>query len=647
MSGPGAADEAGSGAGKGGGRRKGPRAGARNVAATPAGTRTAGAPTGGTVWPGFWLPAPLRERFIGPDTGWQEATFARGLLCGAECPTDAPGAVMVRWPAFTPAEWAAIVAGLRAAREKAPRGPEYWVRLQAALNAAAGTLADHAAPQTQALITALSGFTGYSTGMMAAALGSLGRWGLDKMAPALRYQPDKVCCARWHEVPGLPGRVRFFPSKSLDKAAGWVPVAWEMPLYGADIRPGTVVGLATDNIPGSALTMAILALVTTLRGEAPLPRQEPPPAVLLCNSTREPILTPFILSAVEEVDPELISMVAAGIWDDGDAPLHRSLLSEADLVIAAGDDDSGPALSLRAASLPKAPRVHQHGRGVSFTVISREVLEAEATMDAQGWAPPGDTELMDIVALLAGLDSAFWDQEACLSSRMHFVEKGGPADDFPAEYARRLTKRLRQIDEVIPRGAWPVSSLHGPFDRYKAIEGADRWGTGLQVMSDYDDPFVVVLDARTGKGSRLDRNSFASMVDDCRTRVVIVRPVDDVMEVPWRYLSVLPPRALQSLSVAFGRQGQGVTKQFLDFATACGRQGVTAIRPVGRGAFPQLAYSWDGLLPLDLVGTRPSGHFCTIESEAPFDDMMAAYRDALALLAKLPTAGRRGAAGPR
>ncbi len=131
------------------------------------------------------------------------------------------------------------------------------------------------------------------------------------------------------------------------------------------------------------------------------------------------------------------------------------------------------------------------------------------------------------------------------------------------------------------------------------------------------------------------------MLDGCRTRVVIVRPVDDVMEVPWRYLDLLPRDSLQSLGVAFGRQGQGVTKEFLDFATACGRQGVTAIRPVGRGAFPRLAYSWDGLLPLDLVGTRPSGHFCTIECDSPFDDMMAAYRDVLARLAKLPAAGGR------
>jgi hypothetical protein len=64
----------------------------------------------------------------------------------------------------------------------------------------------------------------------------------------------------------------------------------------------------------------------------------------------------------------------------------------------------------------------------------------------------------------------------------------------------------------------------------------------------------------------------------------------------------------------------------LQFAEACGARGVTAIRTVGRGAFPQLAYSWDGLIPLDLVRQRPPGWFTTIEFEAPYDEMLATYR---------------------
>ena len=58
----------------------------------------------------------------------------------------------------------------------------------------------------------------------------------------------------------------------------------------------------------------------------------------------------------------------------------------------------------------------------------------------------------------------------------------------------------------------------------------------------------------------------------------------------------------------------------------CGACGVTAIRTIGRGAFPQLAYSWDGFLPLDLVRQRPSGHFTTIEFDTPFEQILETYQ---------------------
>jgi hypothetical protein len=610
------------------------------------------APTPAVTWPGFWLPAALRARLITADTSWREVRYARGRECGTDCAGDEAGAVAARWPLFGEAEWTELVSGLRAARARAPRGPEYWRRLEIALGMVARRLADPDDSCHQALLQTVPGYTGYSAGMIAAAFGAAGppdaddRWNLGQMVSALRYQPDKACSARWRTIPGLPGRVRFFPSKPFDKAAGWIPVAWEMPLYGAEARPGVVLAYAAGNVPGNALTMLVRALASTLRGEAPLPRPEPPPAVLVRNSIEEPLLTPLALSAIEEVDPELVSMVAVLVWDHCDDRLQGQLLSEADLVVAATGDDVIADLSRQMGSLRQNPRFHAHGGKVSFSVLGREVLELQSTMYDQGWASPESTEIIDIVALLAGLDSALWDQNSALSSRVHFVERSGPADDLPAEYARRLTTRLRQIAKVIPRGAWPAHRLHDLFDRYKAMEGSDRWGTGLKVMSDYDDPFVVVLDDRAGKDSHLDPSAFASWVDECQTRVIVVRPVDDVMDVPWRYLRMLPRQSLQSLSVAVGRPGEGLSRQFLRFARACGRRGVTSIRMVGGGAFPRPAYSWDGLLPLDSVGRRPAGYFTTIEFDSPFEEMLETYRARLHRLAQIPVAGEGGPGGP-
>ena len=47
-------------------------------------------------------------------------------------------------------------------------------------------------------------------------------------------------------------------------------------------------------------------------------------------------------------------------------------------------------------------------------------LEKETSLFALSLTP-----LIDVVTLLAALDSVFWDQYGCLSSRIHFVEAAG------------------------------------------------------------------------------------------------------------------------------------------------------------------------------------------------------------------------------
>jgi hypothetical protein len=147
----------------------------------------------------------------------------------------------------------------------------------------------------------------------------------------------------------------------------------------------------------------------------------------------------------------------------------------------------------------------------------------------------------------------------------------------------------------------------------------------VRVFSGYDDEFVVVLDGRA-----LDPEAFYRQVNDCQGRVIVVRPVADLMEIPEGYLRTLPAHNLQSLSVALGAPGEGLSEPALKFAEACGARGVTAIRCVGRGAFPQLAYSWDGLIPLDLVHRRPAGYFTTIEFDHPYEQILETYHLLLA-----------------
>jgi len=589
---------------------------------------------------GFWLPANLRQQVLSPETEYQTLAFDRGRPAA---PGD-PGAVTARWPVLDVAAWGWLLAGLRANRQRIDaHGPAFWQRFRAALEPVARRFADPGDPLHAQALAALPGYTGYSEGMIRASVasltGGLAMWNLDPFPAAFRLEPAAV--DGWQPMPGLPGLLRFYPAgeaaegglrtragrwlRALGRNAGATPPPVFAP---RDQWPplDLVAGFGAGNVPGTALMIAFLALATSLAGGAP-------PVVVIRNSRREPLLTPLLLGALEEVDPDLVATVAVLVWEHDDAAAARELLPEAGaanavVLAAAGDraiaEIEAAVYRAQPASGERPPaRFHAHGHKVSFGAIAREVLVRGQEVDG--------VDLVDVVTLLAALDAAFWDQHGCLSTRVLFVEEG-PADSHytAAEVAARLAQKLALLAGVLPRGAWPRRHLHDLFDHYKLLEsgrGRSAYSSAgqVQVLTGYDDEFLVVVDAREALG----RTGFAEVVNGCQGRAVVVRPVADLMDVPRRYLSQLPAGHLQSLSVAAGIGHVSDSERFLAFAGACGARGVTAIRTVGRGAFPQLAYSWDGLIPLDLVAPRlseaTSGRFTTIEFDDPYAQMLETY----------------------
>lgn len=581
-----------------------------------------GTPVG--ALPGFWLPRSVREQLLTPEIAWESVAFSEGRECGKECAADDPDAVAVSWPRLSAAEWGRALDILSRNRARAPRGPELWSRLQSALHSVAVRQTRGNASGYHAVLSALSSYTGYSPQMIGVALHSRALWQVDDMAKAFQFRPTWEAARQWAPLAGLPGLLRFYPSGRLASARHRYALGAKAPLFGSERPPETVVGFAAGNVPGAALLIVLLALATAISGGGS-------PAVLVRNSRREPIFSPLVLSMLEEEDEDLVSSVALLIWDYDDLQLQRVVLSGADLVVAAAGDDTIGRISKDIALCGGAARFHAHGHKVSFTTIGKKYLTG--SREQLGISGIDDLEG---VALLAALDTAMWDQNGCLSSRVHFVERGGAPDDEPQAYAEALTRRMRMLAAGLPRGRWPRNRLHDSFDSYKAMES---WGP-IRVLSDYDDDFVVILDGRHPAADESGARAFAAQVNDCQGRVVVVRLVDDLLEVPELYLRHLPRGMLQSMSVAIGISDQPPNRRFLEFASACGREGVTAIRSAGRAAFPQLAYSWDGYLPLDLVRRRPAGHFTTIEFDDCAESMRSTYQE-LDKLLRPPRPGER------
>ncbi|MFM8322992.1 MAG: acyl-CoA reductase [Chloroflexota bacterium] len=560
-------------------------------------------------FPGYWLPKAIEQALITPQTVFTRRRFAGGRPADGES-----GAVSACWPVFSAGEWTRLLDMLQEQRRSAPSGMAYWERFNRALPAAGALLADPHGPYYQAGMAALPGYTGYSQAMIRAALHAPANFALPGTLPAFSSEAPaggaagKLEAHGWRAIPGQPGYIYFHAASAMHRAAALlentIPGLARSMLFSPPNLPELVVGYGSGNVPGAALLVTLLAWGSSLLGGGM-------PAVLARNSRREPLFTPLVLRAIEQVDPGLACATAVLTWDYEDAALQARVLEQADLVVAAASDETIRQLqgqvdaAQRSRSRRRPPlRLHAHGHKVSFAAIGRDVLE-------RGGRLPGGRLLLPAVALLAGLDSAFWDQFGCLSARVHFVEEGGAGQHTPAEYAAALAGQLARLAERLPRGAWPRRQLQDRFDRFKALEA----GGQVQVFSRYEDEFVVALDRRT-----LDGEAFRQLVNDCQGRTVIVRPVAALDQIPG-LLRLIPPANLQSLSVALGRPGQAVDRALLRFARACADCGVTAIRSAGRGAFPQPAYSWDGYIPLDLLCERPAGRFSTIEFDAPFDQL--------------------------
>jgi hypothetical protein len=78
--------------------------------------------------------------------------------------------------------------------------------------------------------------------------------------------------------------------------------------------------------------------------------------------------------------------------------------------------------------------------------------------------------------------------------------------------------------------------------------------------------------------------------------------------------------------VAIDRDERNVwSREFSRFAESIGECGVTSIRTVGQGPFPQLAYSWDGYLPQSLAISYPQGRFTTVEFENTLSQIIQNY----------------------
>lgn len=556
---------------------------------------------------GYWLPYNIKNKLISSRTEFATLSFNKGRPSHA----SHPDAISAQWPILEKNDYQILFEELNKNRLRAPEGKDLWTRLQTAFKTVGKRLSSQDDEISKKVLHALPNYTGYSSQMIQVVSQAMDLFALDQIIDAQQTNPTHHIQREWTKIPNLPGRFRFFPSRKIDAVKNLIARNKDKPFFRSAQNPSTILGYGAGNVPGTALLIALLSLATSVNAGLP-------PVTIIRNSRQEPIFSPLILQALEEIDPELVSTLAVLVWDYSDGSIQDELLSHVDLVMAAASDETigqiQSQIDQQKQQSGKCIRFIPHGHKVSFSTIFSDVLSSEI-IDSVTQLP-----ILDIVCLLAGLDSIFWDQYGCLSSRFHFVEDLNADVDLERSpthrYAQKLEEQLGILSKVLPRGSWPIQPLHDRFDILKQLENTGK----VKVYSNYDDPYLVVVDQRDLSDFQLYQS-----INECQGRIILVRPVADVLQIPHQFLPSIPAKNLQSMSIAYGRTGEKLSDRLLQFSSACGKCGITSIRTVGRGAFPKLPYSWDGFIPLDLTSTRAPGHFTTIEFEKPMDQILETF----------------------
>jgi hypothetical protein len=443
---------------------------------------------------------------------------------------EGEGAFVLRVPQLTPT---LVREQVRALAEARARGLERRpvAEIVAVIDRVAARLLDPADALRRTAERALPALTRYSPAMV--------RRVLDRMAADWRAEPlNELLRAEL----GDPGVLDGFRADA--RGRGRV----------AAFGPGLAAHVFSGNVPGVAVTSIVRSLLVKA-------------ATLGKTAAGEPLLPALFARAIAEEDAELGACLAVAWWPGADGALTRAALESADAVVVYGG--AGAVASVRAQA-PSSARIHLYGPRLSFGIVARERL----TADAAGEAARG-----------AALDASTFDQQGCVSPHVFYAEEGGEVS--PREWAGLLAREMETVERDLPRGplapaeASAIQQLRARAEFSGSAElHASVEGTAWTVVFEPDATFEA----------------------SCLNRVVRVKPVRDADEVA----ALVSEHAHLLQTVGVGASPERTE----ELAAAFGRLGASRVTALGRMAWPPPWWHHDGHPPLrDLV------RWCDLEAE--------------------------------
>lgn len=316
--------------------------------------------------------------------------------------------------------------------------------------------------------------------------------------------------------------------------------------YGHELITAVFAG----NVPGLPVGNIVYALLTKS-------------AILGKSSSEEPLFASLFAQSLADVNPQLADCLAMVCWKGGEQSIEQVAFGAADAVIAYGSEHSVNQIQKR---IPGGTRFISYGHKISLGIIGKQALSMDRIHDT--------TEK-------AARDVSIFDQQACLSPQLFYVEQGG--DISPEEFAKLLAHQMMNLNRSIPRGKVSVNEAATINQLRGSYEFKQAWGQDVAVYaSTPGTDWTVIYEADPSiQLSPLNRFIRVKPVTQISHVMPLIEPIKDY---------------LQTVGAALP------SDRLLTLANQIGELGVDRICPLGQMCAPSLFWRHDGRLNLmDLI----------------------------------------------
>ena len=306
--------------------------------------------------------------------------------------------------------------------------------------------------------------------------------------------------------------------------------------------PALTAAIFSSNIPG----LPHLSIMRSLLVKSPLIGK---------SSREEPIFPPLYAETIRELNPVLGDCLAILSWQGGDETIEKILFEECGIVIVYGSEETCRSISRR---IPLESKLISHSHKLGFGMVGRESLNKK--------------NLKSLARRIA-YDVTMFDQFACISPQIYFLEEGGEIS--PRNFVVHLGEEMTYWQKRIPSARLSVEIAGSLRHLRNTYELKELSGEDIKMCASQDLSWTVVYEP------------LSEFVSSPLHRFIRIVPMRDLTEVSNFAQPIKKYLQNVSLEVAIERREE--------MYNLLSNMGVSRISPPGKMATPSMMWHHDGL----------------------------------------------------